>query len=306
MKITLSEFKSNIDYYIDSLFSSGHDLTIDAGKGKLSVCVADLPTIDNGPDALETDANFLHEIKSYLESKGLRYEPVFNAIEARNGGKQFTLSEHIRALIYSLLSNQTPWSRIEPHLREIDQIFRDYDPDFIKSKPGSYFENALFQMKCGNRKTSAQMNSLHENMVTFERLITKFGSLDDFVVSAPAYEIVNLLSRNGSGYKLHQVGDALAWEYLRNVGIDGAKPDLHMRRFFGCKRMGASRHESASVQEVVNRVSELSKETGMSMATIDNLIWSFCADGYGEICTAAPKCRECVIRRYCNEGKRKD
>lgn len=306
MKISLSEFTSNIDYYIDVLFRSGNDLTIDAGQGKLCVCVAAPPTTDNGSDTPETDVNFLYEIKSFLESKGLRYEPVFNAIEARNGGKQFALSEHIRALIYSLLSNQTPWSRIEPHLREIDQIFCDYDPVFIKGKPGSYFENKLFQMKCGNRKTSAQMNSLHENVATFERLITKFGSMDGFVTSAPAYEIVNLLSRNGSGYKLHQVGEALAWEYLRNVGIDGAKPDLHMRRFFGCKRMGVSRHESASVQEVLNRVSELSKETGMSMAAIDNLIWSFCADGYGEICTASPKCRECVIRRYCNTGKRKD
>ena len=39
-------------------------------------------------------------------------------------------------------------------------------------------------------------------------------------------------------YKLHQVGEALAWEYIRNVGIDGAKPDTHIRRFLGSNRMG--------------------------------------------------------------------
>ena len=250
------------------------------------------------------DAAFLFYIKDYLESKGLRSKPAFDALEARKGGKKFTLSEHIRGLIYSLLSNQTPWVRIEPHLHEVDAVFFNYDVNLIRSKSGSYFENALFQLKCGNRKTSAQMYGLHDNIATFERLSSTYGSMDAFVTSAPAHEIVKLLSWSGSEYKLHQVGEALAWEYLRNVGIDGAKPDLHMRRFFGCSRLGVSQNESASAQEVIDRVSELSKETGLSMAAIDNLIWSFCADGYGEICTAKPSCSKCVIRRYCIRGKR--
>ncbi|MBP8641206.1 MAG: hypothetical protein KBI01_09990 [Oscillospiraceae bacterium] len=232
----------------------------------------------------------------------MRYVVVDDAVIARQSGKSFTLSKHIKGLIYSLLSNQTKWNRIEPHLHEINEAFFDYDVELIKNKPGDYFENALFQLKCGNRKTSAQMNSLHENIATFERLASEYGSMDAFVTSAPAYEIVILLSGIGSENKLHQVGEALAWEYLRNVGIDGAKPDLHMRKFLGSERIGASPNVTASPQEVILTVEALSASSGLSLAAIDNLIWSFCADGYGEICTSNPKCGECVIKKYCNRG----
>ena len=36
--------------------------------------------------------------------------------------------------------------------------------------------------------------------------------------------------------------------------------------------------------------------TGLLKAEIDNLIWSFCAEGYGEICTANSHCERCPIR----------
>lgn len=32
------------------------------------------------------------------------------------------------------------------------------------------------------------------------------------------------------------------------------------------------------------------------MAAIDNIIWSFCSEHYGEICGASPKCTECSVR----------
>ena len=33
---------------------------------------------------------------------------------------------------------------------------------------------------------------------------------------------------------------------------------------------------------------------------INNLIWSFCAEGYGEICIAKPRCEHCPIRSKCH------
>lgn len=46
-------------------------------------------------------------------------------------------------------------------------------------------------------------------------------------------------------------------------------------------------------------LSKLSEQTGMSKIEVDNLIWSFCADGFGEICTATPHCKNCPIRDWC-------
>ena len=67
----------------------------------------------------------------------------------------------------------------------------------------------------------------------FYRIEDEFGSIDSFITSEPADAIVQKLSKATSPYKMKMLGEALAWEYLRNVGIDGAKPDTHLRRFLG-------------------------------------------------------------------------
>jgi hypothetical protein len=249
------------------------------------------------------DAGFLDKICKYLESNGLMYPDVLNdAVGARKAGKVFELSDHLRGLVYSLLSNQTPWRRIVSHLPEIDALFFNYDANKVKNAGGDYFAGELFKLKCGNRKTSDQMDHLRDNIIMFEKISKLYGSMDAFVTSRPAYEIVPMLSKATSQYKLKEVGEALAWEYLRNVGIDGAKPDLHLKRIFGAERLGASDRKTAAPDEIYSAVKQLSHDTGISMARIDNIIWSYCATGYGEICTAAPKCNICVIKQYCKHS----
>ena len=49
-------------------------------------------------------------------------------------GKKFTLSDHIKGLIYSLLSNQRPWKSIVANMDKIENIFYDFDVDKIKRK----------------------------------------------------------------------------------------------------------------------------------------------------------------------------
>ena len=109
-----------------------------------------------------------------------------------------------------------------------------------------------------------------------------------------------IVKKAGSKFKLKMLGEALAWEYLRNVGIDGAKPDVHLCRFLSESRMGDGNHTPATTKEVYDSVLELSKATKLSMTAIDNYIWSYCADGYGEVCTSETHCSICEIRQHCN------
>ncbi len=248
------------------------------------------------------DGKYLLVIRKYLKSKGLGYNTSLTAeIKKRKAGKQYTIRDHIRAIIYSLLSNQTKWYRVEPHLSEIDELFYGYDPERILDSDASYFCEGLFNLKCGNMSTKAQMEALPNNIQTFRRIEDEYGSIDSFITSEPADIIVEKLSKGSSPYKLKMLGKALVWEYLRNVGIDGAKPDTHLRRFFGADRMGSGSHSPATISEVSVQVAKLSVQTGMSKIEVDNLIWSFCADGFGEICTATPHCQDCPIRDWCNE-----
>lgn len=248
--------------------------------------------------------NNITTLCDYLDSRGVRYYgDCMDIIRDRENGREFSFSIHLKGLIYSLLSNQTKWTNIEPKLSEVDKLFFNYDYEKILKMPEDYFRNGIFELKCGNMSTKAQMSELGYNIGIFKKIEGEYGSIDNFVESAPAYQIVKLISDSDSHYKLRMVGEALAWEYLRNVGVDGAKPDTHMRRFLGNDRMGTCGHSPATINEVINQVDDISRETGLYKIEIDNIIWSYCADGYGEICTAVPHCEHCVIRDCCKHGR---
>ncbi len=252
---------------------------------------------------MQNKTHYLFVIRDYLEAEGLTYAPVMQEeMQRRKNGKKYSMQDHVRGMIYALLSNQTKWHRIEPHLPEIDALFFYYEPERILCKPHRYFSQGLFDLKCGNRNTEAQMETLAENIRTLERIAAEYGSMDAFITAEPAALIVPKLAGEQSPYKLKWMGDALVWEYLRNMGIDGAKPDTHLRRFFGCDRMGGGAHSPATIREVLDQVDALSEETGLSKTEIDNLIWSFSADGYGKVCTKTPHCQKCPVKGYCKTG----
>lgn len=72
-----------------------------------------------------------------------------------------------------------------------------------------------------------------------------------------------------------------------------------MNRFLGNKRLGNSKSEISTPVETIKQGKLISEQTGKTLPEIDSLIWMYCADGYGTICTAKPKCDICVIKNYC-------
>lgn len=252
-------------------------------------------------DAYLEGYEYLSRIRDYLQSVGVDCDrnTLLKEITLRKEGKVYGIKDHIRSMIYAMLSNQTKWYRIEPHLSEIDQLFYGYEPEKIKETNPDYFANKMFDMKCGNMSTKAQMRALKDNIQTFCRIENEFGSIDAFITSAPTISIVEKLSDGASSYKLKMLGEALVWEYLKRVGIDAVKPDTHLRRFLGAERMGIGVDCIATIGSVNEQVEIMTKETGMTKTEIDFLIWSFCADGYGAICTSAPHCSICPIKCWC-------
>lgn len=90
-------------------------------------------------------------------------------------------------------------------------------------------------------------------------------------------------------------------EYLRNVGIDATKPDTHIRRVLGNKRLGYSHSEVAGEIEAIEIIDAMSLETGYLPSRIDAILWLFCSDDNGMICTEKPHCEHCrLYGTYCN------
>lgn len=246
-----------------------------------------------------TANSFIFSMRDYLTRCGLMLDQssIRDKITARKNGKTFSFAEHLQGLVYSLLSKQRQWSGVLPHLTEINRIFYDYDANTLLSVDLSEIECNLLQIRCGNKSLHKQLESLKRNIEKLLEIARGYGSLDSFVTPTSPNEIVKMISHKDSLLKLEQVGKALAWEYLRNVGIDGAKPDIHLRRFLGAGRLGYSKLELAKEGEVFEFTTRLSEATGLLLFEIDNIIWSFCSHDYGDICSAKPKCEKCVVKR---------
>lgn len=245
------------------------------------------------------------KVKEYLEKRNIvNITGEITPMDLRKNGKSFTTEEHLQGMIYSLMSAQTVWANIERNKPNIDRIFFNYNLEEILKHDYTYFVDRLGDIRCRSRLTNNQMKALHENINTIRRIIADYGSMDAFVTMKPTQKVVDLLSAPGSKYKIRQMGEALAREYLRNVGVDSPKPDVHMKRILGRDRLGVSKYEEATNEEVVETMRKLSEETGLWMSQIDYLFWAYCATDMGEICTATPNCAKCVLRDECNHCKR--
>ena len=143
------------------------------------------------------------------------------------------------------------------------------------------------------------MTGLHHNISVLERIELMEGGIDKFYYSMPAEELVKMLAHPGK-YKLKWLGEALAWEYLRNVGIDGIKPDVHTRRIMGANRLGYSKNAEASNDEVASEAKNILQQTGLSLFMIDALLWTFCSKSRANVCSMSPQCGICPITEHCN------
>lgn len=252
--------------------------------------------------------SFLSTLKATLARQGIDFEAEVEsfgqvrASEERARGKQFTLAEHVRGLVLSLLSNQRPWQRIAENLVRIKEIFSGFAPDVLRAKNPEELIRDIRAIKCGHRPIRIQMLTLRTNIETLERIAWDYGSVDQFVTSAEPDIIAKKLSVPSSPYKLKQVGYALALEYLRNVGIRAGKPDVHIRRFLSGKRMAFVAGEP-SEEEAYHLIARLASDAGCNATYLDNLIWMFCAKDYTNICGATPRCSVCGFTGVCSYHK---
>lgn len=223
------------------------------------------------------------------------------SINKRNEGYHFSIEQHLNGLIYSLLSNQRPWKGISENIENINKIFKNFDIDYVYNENPELFVNKLKKIKCGNRAIKKQMESLRYNIDMLKQIEKEYGTLDNYVTSKAPLDIAIELSTGK--YKLKQIGFSLALEYLRNVGIDAIKPDIHICRILGKNKLALSNNDVATENEAINILSNFSKECNLSQSEIDSILWQFCSSGYCEICTKIPKCELCLVKSVCKYEK---
>ncbi len=220
-------------------------------------------------------------------------------------------------MVYSMLSSGITWGRVEAlsdpdtgTFPEIDQLFHQYDPECLLSSDPDTLAQGIQDLGCASYSTWKQMDALvHTNINRLVKMEKEHGGIDKFYAGflaereSPA-ELLPVLAGDSSRWKLAQMGEALVCEYLKNVGYDIAKPDTHIRRILGGKILGCSERETVPPMEAIEIVAAIAKELNKSAAEVDYILWSYCATGFGEVCTAQnPKCQICPVRQFCNSKR---
>lgn len=246
----------------------------------------------------------LEKLKFTLQKNDINFEVIINklgqveASNKRENGEKFTIEDHLKALILSMLSSQRQWRYIMLKLDQINEIFFHYDHKKIQNTDPEEFITKIKTIKCGNRSITVQMKSLNYNITQLSKIENDFGSLDKFLTENAQNKVVKLLSRENSAYKLQQIGPALAMEYLKNVGISSMKPDLHIIRICGPERLDII--PSTNPEKQLLEFKKFADEANVTSTYLDNLFWIFGAKGFGEICSKTPKCDKCELKIYCN------
>jgi len=254
---------------------------------------------------LTAEKELVLRLESTLESNQIDYRELvkeFGQVEAsekRRRNEVFNFDDHLRGFIMALLSNQRPWGPIAKNKSTINELFYNYSPEKLEQADYKELVSKIKNIHCGNRSIEKQLKHLQENILTFRKIILEWKSLDVFVTSQSAEETAKILSDPKSSYKIKQLGFTLAMEYLRNVGIRGMKPDLHLLRICGHERLGLF-PEKTKPEQAALLFNEFAKKAEANPVYLDNLFWIFGAQDYANICNAQPKCHLCSLRNKCN------
>ena len=219
-------------------------------------------------------------------------DSTINALNDRKNGKVYSMPEHISTMVFALLSNQRPWKPIADNRENIKKLFHYFDIDYIKATDYQVFVDGLLALHCGNRQIRKQMQSLKDNIETLEQIAKDYGSVDNYYNNTNIKELLKSLS--GGKYKLKQMGVPLVSEYLKGVGMDVIKPDVHVCRIL--TRLGYSKSNKITDDEAFDICCNIAKEYKMTNVEVDTILWQYCANNYFEICCDKPKCSKCLVK----------
>lgn len=216
------------------------------------------------------------------------------SVNLRKKGKKYTFEEHLKALIITQLSNHR-WgdNNIRKNIDTIDNIFHNYNKNYLKLVNPNILVNELKKIHCTNPMINNQMKALSKNIMVLEKIEKDYGSLDNFVNTESPNDIANIL--NDGRYKMIQVGRAFAYDYLKKVDINTCKNSIQLKRLFGSHRLGMVENKNATEQQVLNIIKKIAKINNCEEIVVESILTQFCLLRSANICGECPNSEKCKI-----------
>lgn len=247
-----------------------------------------ITAIDNLTRAAMTEKYGAEAQKMFWENTFIKKQIV-----KRIEGNFFDIQDHIKAMVYSMLSTRSKWSRLKKYfdidtgeIIEVDKIFGNYRPEYILSCNPDELVEQLKSIVVASQSTAKQMRELISvnipKLLEFER---NYGSIDNYYRTFIEKDntlksLVHNLSDSKSEDKFSEMAVSLVAEYLRNIGYDIANPNSYTKTILGCEGLGLSDRKEVSDDEVFDMISEIADLTGRHPAEVDYILWLACSEKY--------------------------
>ena len=229
--------------------------------------------------------------------KQWEYQFCRQQILQRKEGKVFLLEDHMRGMVYSMLSGGRKWNELskkadsQGFIPEVEKIFYHFkNPQKIIDTPDKELYEEMRKHSLTSRSSQAQITALKKNIVMLQEWEHTYDSVDNYYqqyidndnerkgLVVPGISLIKILSKQDSPNKLKQMDVALVCEYLKNVGYDFPKPDTHIRRILGRDILGFSTSRETSPYQAIEIIFKLAGLTGKSAAETDYNLWAYDAN----------------------------
>lgn len=124
-------------------------------------------------------------------------------------------------------------------------------------------------------KNKAKIKAIINNAKKYVEIKQKYGSFTNYIESFKnPLELAKNLTKN-----FHYIGPTNVWDYLKLIGIDAIKPDVHVRRIL--YRLGLINNHKPNpetIKQVFKTAQKISKATGEKLSVIDAVIWFYGAE----------------------------
>ena len=186
------------------------------------------------------------------------------------------------------------WQKYEPDIRK---EFSNYKPDKVARYKPKDVERMLANPKMLRHKGKIKACIHNANEVV--DISEEYDSFWKFLYK---HDIENLVEKLKA--RMMWMGDAIAYGFLRYVGMEVIKPDSNVRRLLF--RLGLIESEAPTPQtykqiQVIGR--SMAKANKVRMMVVDFTLYMY---GSGEkpfvkyaICGKVPRCNECTITKFC-------
>jgi len=205
--------------------------------------------------------------------------------------KKLVETIHVGGYKVSILRNR--WT-------DIEKAFANYDVN----KVSQYTDEDLKKMMNNSKliRNRRKLKACIENAKIMKEISTQYSSFGKYLDQKKSdfKELKEELIE-----RFYYLGDILALEYLKEIGIDTIKPDVHVVRVM--HRLGlidSERMSSENIDKVIEVANEMGQLTREKLNVIDAIFWIYGGSGDNHVKRAIcsknkPLCSECPLTEYC-------